>query len=259
VTNGDTGEADPRLAAALAAQEQYGGSAGEHEALRAEVLAALVDARVFAAITATSAIAQVVDPAHRHPGSPGQSSAEMAVVLLEVPDGSRALPIFADLFALRQWRLDVRPVPLSGAQACAAALDAGATGVVLDPAGAAVTVTDLGTLARGWVPVAGTSLATRRGEAILRAPAVPASPQLVAALRQALAEEDLLSARLLDGPEGPVLGVAAAQHLPPTVLAALAHRLVNRLGPELPNEGLDLVEVAAEGDGQELLGRRPHA
>lgn len=255
-TCGDTGEADPRLAAALAAGESYGGSAGDHDAFRAEVFAALVDARVFAAITATSTRAPVRDqlPRHRPHGS---STAEMAVVLLEVPDGTRALPVFPDLTALGLWRPDVRPVPLSGAQACAAALDAGATGLVLDPAGAAITVTDLATLARGWIPVAGTSLATRRAAAMLHAPAVPPPVRLVEALRSALAEEDLLSARLLDGPDGGVLGVAGVRHLAPASLAALAHRLVKRLGPDLPSGGLDLVEVAAEGEGQELLRRRP--
>lgn len=236
--SGDTGEADVRLAAALAAGD------------RAAVLAALVDARVFAAITATATSEHTADTGLR-----AESSAEMAVVLLEAPDGSRALPVFQDLVALRRWRLDARPVPLTGPQACAAALDEKATALLLDPAGTAVVVTELSTLAQGWVPVPGSSLASRRGEAELQAPAVPAPRRLVAALRRGLAGEDLWSARLLAGPDGPVLGIAARRDLPPEELAALAHRLVQRLGSALPPEGLDLAQVPVDGPGQLVLRR----
>ncbi len=249
----DTGAADPRLASALAAGD------------RAEALAALVGARVFAAITATATAEQVIG------GLRAESSAEMAVVLIEAPDGSRALPVFQDLAALKRWRLDARPVPLTGPQACAAALDEGAVVVLLDPAGAALAVTELRTLAQGWVPIgadlrdadppaggslARGSLASRRGATALTESAVPAPPELVLALGKALTGERLRSARLLEGPDGAVLGVAARRELPPQELAALAHRLVQRLGPQLPAEGLDLAQVPATGPGQEVLRRR---
>lgn len=235
----DTGAPDPRLARAL-----------QHPEQAAELHAALVDARVFAAITATA----TGEHAAEATGLRAESSAEMAVVLLEAPDGSRALPVFPDLLALRSWRVDARPVPLTGAQACAAALDEGATAVLLDPAGAAVTVTDLATLASGFVPVAGSSLAARRAETPLRAPDVPPPAALVRVLRTALHGEGLRSARLLEGPDGPVLGVAAAAELAPAELAALAQRLVTRLGSDLPAGGLDLAQVPRRGPGHEVLG-----
>jgi hypothetical protein len=237
----DTGEADGRLAAALARPEE-----------RAELLAALVDARVFAAITATS----TGEHTEQKTGLRAESSAEMAVVLLESADGSRALPVFPDLAALKRWRLDVRPIPLTGAQACAAARDERADAVLLDPAGAAIAVTELEQLAKGWVPVPGSSLSSRRAETALHAPTGPVPEALLSALRAALAGEDLTSARLLEGPDGLVVGVAAKDALGAGELAALASRLVAGLGPQLPAAGLDLAEVAPAGPGTELMRQR---
>lgn len=235
----DTGEADPRLAAALATPEQ-----------RAELLAAFVGARVLAAITATST-AEHVDEGT---GLRAESSAEMAVVLLEASDGSRALPVFQDLSALKRWRLDARPVPLTGAQACAAALDEGASAVLIDPAGAAVSVVELTTLAQGWVPVHGSGLAARHEVTELHA-ATTVPPGLAQALRKALRGEPLRAARLLEGPDGLVLGVAPKRPLSPPELAGLAQRLFARIGDDLPAGGLDLAEVAPQGPGQHLLRR----
>lgn len=231
----DTGEPDPRLAAALASGD------------RAQVLAALAGARVFATITATATAEET--GAH---GLRQESSAEMAVVLLEAPDGSRALPVFSSLAQLKRWRLDGRPVPLTGPQACQAALDEGADAVVLDPAGAAFAVEELTALASGFVPVPGAGVATRRGETALGAPdQVPDG--LVAALRKALKGEPVREARLLEGPDGLVLGVVT--ELEPAALAALAHRLVGRLGAALPAAGLDLAPVARGGGGVRVLPR----
>lgn len=234
--DGDRGEADPRLAAALVAGDP------------SEILAALVDARVFAAITATATGTEI--GAH---GLRQESSAQMAVVLLAAEDGTRALPVFTDLASLTRWRLDARPVRLTGPQACAAALDERAAAVVLDPGGAAFVVTDLAAVASGFVPVVGSSVSARRGDASLQPPVDPPSQQLLGALGGALAGEGLRSARLLDGPDGPVLGVCAPSPLGPAALAALAARLVSRLGEDLPAAGLDLAEVPADGPGVEVL------
>ena len=232
----DTGQADPRLARALAAGD------------RAEVLAALADARVFATITATATGEET--GAH---GLRQESSAEMAVVLLQAPDGRRALPVFSDLGALKRWRLDGRPVPLTGPQACQAALDEGADAVVVDPAGPAFEVRELTALAQGFVPVPGADVATRRADTSLGTPtAVPHG--LVDALRRALKGEAVAEARLLQGPDGLVLGVVS--DLDPAALAGLAQRLVGRLGPALPAEGLDLAPVARGGAGVRVLPRR---
>ena len=54
------------------------------------------------------------------------------------------------------------------------------------------------------------------------------------------------SARLLEGPDGLVLGLDA--DLDPAGLAALADRVVRRLGPALPLDGLD-VAVVGTGPG----------
>ena len=234
----DHGTADPRLVAAL--------SGDDH----AEVLAALVDARVFAAITATATGTET--GAH---GLRQESSAEMAVVLLQSADGTRALPVFTDLGQLKRWRLDARPVPLTGPQACQAALDERADAIVLDPAGAGVTVSELGPLAQGFVPVPGSSLSARRADTPLRRPTdVPEG--LVAALRAALRAEPLHAARLLESDEGLVLGVVPSVDLGPAELAALAQRLMASLGPALPAAGLDLAVVAPTGPGLDLLTRR---
>lgn len=234
----DDGSADDRLAAALAS-----GS-------RAEVLAALADARVFAGVSATSTAEHTTESGLR-----AESTAEMAVLMLEA-SGSRALPVFLAVDDVRRWRLEARPVRLTGPQACQAARDDGAQAVVLDPGGAAFVLdaSELATLADGWVPVAGSSLATRRSEAVLGAPdEVPAG--LVAALAVALRPERLRAARLLQGPEGLVLGVAPRRPLPPAELAALAHRVMTRLGAALPAQGLDLAQVEARGPGVPVVRR----
>ena len=236
----DTGTSDARLSAAVAAHD---GTAPGHAAL----LAALVDARVFAAITATSTAEHVEEGT----GLRAESSAEMAVVLVAGADGSRALPVFTSTEALTRWRLDVRPVALTGPEAAQAALDEGAAALLVD---GHVAVTELRDLAAGWVPVLGSGLAARVGEASLTAAAdVPAA--LVDALRDALAGERLRSARLLEGPDGLVVGVAPRKVLAPAELAALAHRVVDRLGPALPAQGLDLAQVGPRGPGLELLRR----
>lgn len=236
----DTGAADARLSAAVAAHD---GTPGRH----AELLAALVDARVFAAITATST-AEHVDGGT---GLRAESSAEMAVVLVAGADGSRALPVFTSTDALTRWRPAARPVPLTGPEAAQAALDEGAVALLVE---GTLVVAALQDLAAGWVPVVGSGLATRVGDARLEAPAV-VPEALATALRAALAPERLRAARLLQGPDGPVLGVAPRTPLGPAELAALAQRVAGRLGPALPDGGLDLTVVPARGPGRELLRR----
>lgn len=241
----DTGAPDPALATALAGDltSRTG---------RAALLAALVDARVFATITATATAEHV----EQGTGLRAESSAEMAVVLLEAKDGSRALPVFSGLLSLRAWRADARPVVLSGAEACAAALEQGAAAVVLDPGSRDVALApdEVRSLARGWVPVPGSPLAARRTTSGFGEPAeVP--DRLLASLRRAVRPEGLRAARLLAGPDGPVLGVTPARPTDPAALAALAARVRERLGADLPSDGLDLAVVPVDGPGRDLLGR----
>lgn len=241
----DTGAADERLVRALAAWRETGQG-------RSEVLAALCGARVFAAITATST-AEHVDAGT---GLRAESSADMALLTL-VTDGHRALPVFTSTGALQRWRLDARPVTVPGEQVCAAALEQGAGTLLLD-LDLAVTGQELVDLSRGYVPVTGSSLATRvadRGTTEgFRTPIDPPK-ELLRALASALSGEPVATARLLDGPDGPVLGVVPTRPLAAVELADLARRLVVRLGPALPPEGLDLAVVPPEGPGATVPGR----
>ena len=243
----DTGEADARLAAALAAYD-------DRPVSRAEVLAALSGARVFVAITATSTAEHTAEAT----GLRAESSAEMALVSVVASDGARAVPAFADTAALKRWRLDVRPVRVATEYLAHAALDDGADAILLDPAGAAVVLRadDLAALAAGYVPVPGSRLAARWTATDLTAPADPPDPRLVVALADAVRPEQVRAARLLDGPAGPVLGIAPRRPLDPAALAELARRVMARLGPALPPGGLDVAVVPLNGPGHHVSRRR---
>jgi hypothetical protein len=104
------------------------------------------------------------------------------------------------------------------------------------------------------VPVPGSTLSSRTAaspEPLTAAAEAP--PELVAALRRALAEEPLRAARLLEGQDGLVLGVAPAVPLDAAGLAALAQRVVGALGSTLPAAGLQLQLVPRRGPGLSLL------
>jgi len=234
----DTGLADPQVVAALAAHEQDPGPQ-----TRARALAALATARVFAAVTARST-AEHVDAGT---GLRAESTAEMALVTLAGSSG-RGVPVFLDVPSLTGFADGARPVRLSVPAACTAALEDGAVALVVDPPGAALVLTghELTELAAGRVPVPGSALSTRLTHADLTTPAAP-DPDLVRQLQRALTRERL-SARLLDGPDGPVLGIA--QPLRPEQLAALAARLAPQL-----DRPLDLTVVPADGPGYPLRKR----
>jgi hypothetical protein len=238
----DTGEPDPRLSAALDRWRAAPGAAA-----RAEVLAALSGARVFLALAARATEVEVSAAT----GLRQERSAEMALLSLVGADGSRAMPVFADGHAVQRWRAEARPVPVPGPLACATARDDGAAALVLDPPGAGFVVTsaELAALADGAVPVPGGAVTTRRQVGALRRPQTPPEAGLLEALGQALAGEPVVAARLLDGPAGPVLGIAPAGPLGPAELAGLADRVARRLGSRLPAEGLDLAAVPPEGPG----------
>jgi hypothetical protein len=104
----DLGAADPQLSTALAA--------GDVVAVRRALLAA----RVLTPIVATG---------------DDSSAAELAVPRLIGADGRHALPVFSSYDALRAWRPEARPVPMSGEQALAGALGDGYAAVVIDIAG----------------------------------------------------------------------------------------------------------------------------
>lgn len=242
----EDGSADVRLAAALTVH-----TAAPTVVTHAEVLAALAGARVFVAITASSTAEHV----EAGSGLRAESSAEMALLSLVGSAGGRAVPLFLDAGDAVAFRTGARPVPLPAPEACGAALDDGAVAVLLDPPGAALAVTgaDLAELAGGRVAIAGTGLSSRRAAVGLAAPDTE-HPRLTAALGRALRREPVAGARLLQGPDGLVLGVVAA--LDAAGLAALAARVLPQVRSALPLGGLDVAVVPAEGPGTPVPLRR---
>lgn len=207
----------------------------------------MAQARLFVPVTAT-ATAQHVDD---NTGLRAESRADMALVSLVGAAGERALPAFADVPSLLAWRAEVRPVPVDVSYLCRSARDDGATGVVLDPHRAHVVLdaSEVAALAQGYVPVPGSTLAARRTAGGLSQPSTPPAESLLTALSAALQPERLQAARLLDGPTGLVVGICPRQPLVTVEVAALAQRVLARLGPALPAEGLDLAVVPLSGPG----------
>lgn len=111
---GDTGEADPALVSAL------------READDAGLVAALAGARLLVPLTA-------VEGAQ---GPQGDASTDMAVVLLDHPDGRTALPAFTSLAALADLDPAMRPVPVTAERAAEAVIGERADLLVLDCASA---------------------------------------------------------------------------------------------------------------------------
>lgn len=248
-TPGDVGEADPALEAALTAWADAGTAPAQ-----ARVYAAMPAARLFVPVVATLVEAETSEAT----GLRGEKSSEMSVVTLVAPSGATALPAFTSTASMRRWRLDARPVPVSGREACLAALDGGHAAVVVEPGAARFPVEGpaLTALAEGWVPAAGQGaagrLASRRvGEGLrLVAAAEPLPREVEEALAAALrGEREVGEAYLLDaavGDEPPVrtVGVVLRHDVTPDALAALAARLQCALGPG-PAAALDLAVLSA--------------
>jgi hypothetical protein len=104
----DAGECDTGLAAALASGDGR------------DISVAMLSARLLVPVIAT-------------PVEDGD--ADMSVPALIADDGRRALPVFSSYAALRAWRPDARPVPMTGTRVFAGAHAEGYDGVVLDVAG----------------------------------------------------------------------------------------------------------------------------
>lgn len=141
----DDGATPPALAAALAAVR-----AGEDPDRRA-LVAALASVRVLVPIMATST--ERGETAH---GLQGDNRADMAMVSISAPDGTRTLPVFSSVAALASWQAQARPVPVVTAQAAQAAVQEGCTALVLDPGPDAILLqrSILWALGQGraWIP-----------------------------------------------------------------------------------------------------------
>lgn len=222
----DDGAADPRLLAALQVHD-----ATPSASTRAEVLAALAGARVFAAVRAEAAATHV---------TPGGLRADSGAAMSLLTLSSGFLPLFPAVGDVASWRAEARPVAVPAGEACAAAVERG-EGVVLLPSGVSLVPSECSALARGWVPIPGSPLAARRTTLALAMPSAPPAAELVTALGQALQGEQVSSARLLEGPDGLVLAVDPPHA--PAELAALAQRVAQRLGPALPVDGLDVATL----------------
>jgi len=140
----DTGEADPRLRAALATYAEDPQAPGAAYA----VLAVLQDSRVLVPVVAV--LGEVEVGAH---GLAREKTADMAAVLMQGRDGRQALLSFSGLDSLRAWNPEARPVPVSAVDAARSARHDGAAALLVDVAGPVLFVVegdDLAALADGW-------------------------------------------------------------------------------------------------------------
>jgi hypothetical protein len=114
----DDGTVDPALAKA------FGNDA--------RVLAVLGDVRLFVPVIALLGD----EPAGT------DKEADMAAVLMTGADGRNALLAFSSVATMTTWDADARPVPVWGRQAARAALDEGASAMLLDLASPTFTVVE---------------------------------------------------------------------------------------------------------------------
>jgi hypothetical protein len=139
---GDQGEVSAELTAAL---EAY---AADPDRLHRETLAVLQGERLLVPVVAV--LGEVDQDEH---GRAHEKTSEMATVLLRGHDGRIALLAFTGTAAMTRWDPSARPVPVRAAQAARAALDDGASALVIDLAGPVMVVVeddDLRALAEGY-------------------------------------------------------------------------------------------------------------
>ncbi|QDP97332.1 SseB family protein [Microlunatus elymi] len=118
---GDDGQADPRARARLAAA-----SSGElTDYLRAIV--ELCTVRLLVPVVATTAV-----QGETVAGLATDKEAEMAVVLLQAADGTRAMVGFTGMDSLTAWNAEARPVPVTLDVAAASAKQEGAAALLVD-------------------------------------------------------------------------------------------------------------------------------
>lgn len=116
----DDGLVYPELAAALGDE--------------AAVAAVLPDVRVFVPVVALLGD-QATDGSDKE--------ADMAAVLMTGADGRQALLTFSSVDAMKTWNADARPVPVWGRDAARAALDEGASALLVDLGNPGFTVVEI--------------------------------------------------------------------------------------------------------------------
>ncbi len=149
--SGDTGQADPGVAAALDACAR--GTGSEHDALTAIASARLLVPVVAVLTEASQAGAE--KETEKEAEKEAEKETEMALPTLIGNDGRTAVIAFTGTETLRLWRKDARPVPVPASSVCAAALAEAADAVVIDVAGPVQLVVEgarLRALARNQPP-----------------------------------------------------------------------------------------------------------
>jgi len=140
--DGDLGEADPHLLAALDDPQD-----------EVMLMRAVAQARLLVPVVAVPREVQHLDEhaheqhahehAHAHSDQPmaeqtadvrseGSSAADMAVVILTAPDGQRAFPVFTSLAALAAWDATARPSPVTSSRAAQSAVSERCDVILLD-------------------------------------------------------------------------------------------------------------------------------
>jgi hypothetical protein len=126
----DDGTVAPDVAGALAT---YGRDPQTYRA----VLAVLQDARLLVPV-----VAMLGEVEEGSDGLARDRSSDMATVLMRSSGGRTALLTFTSMEAMRRWRLDCRPVPVSVPQAARAAVQDDADALVVDVAGPMMLVVE---------------------------------------------------------------------------------------------------------------------
>jgi hypothetical protein len=214
----DSGSAEPRVAAALAA---FGsGQGSEHAALTA-----LAGSRLLVPIVAVAAGSdgEPENPGHA-PAGGGDSGAEMSLPTLVGRDGRRAIPAFTCVETLAMWQQHARPVPVLAGQVWQAAAE-DSCAVVVDLAGPVPVAVDgarLAALASGQ-PV---PLPHEDPDVLAAVHAAAAAQPAIAGLRlSAGADSDLQINVTLAAGCGSADGQEAARQLGAGVMAGLGDRL----------------------------------
>jgi hypothetical protein len=126
--SGDTGAADPELAAALAVFDRSPGDTETHRA----VLDRIPEVRLLVPVVA---LLGEMEGDH-------EKTSDMAAVLMTGRDGRTALLAFTSAAALQAWDPQARPVPVTARQAAQAAVQDDASALLLDVAGPVVFVVE---------------------------------------------------------------------------------------------------------------------
>jgi hypothetical protein len=139
---GDDGTAPEALAQALAVYRE------DPDGGHLPALASLCVARLLVPV-----VAVLGEVGYDERGLAHDKSSDMAAVLMQRPDGRKALLAFTGSASLTTWNPEARPVPVPAATAALSAVQEGAEALLVDVAGPVRFVVegeDLTALARGW-------------------------------------------------------------------------------------------------------------